>query len=126
MKILVVEDSELLQNGYARMLRGKHDFQIASDPREARRMVNEGFEPDVILSDWNMPVMNGGEFCELLRESGNNVPFIIISAEDRSEAVARIGASEALLKPISPSVILLTIDKWGPKSGDKNTSSLDE
>jgi CheY-like chemotaxis protein len=60
-----------------------------------------------------MPVMNGGEFCEILRELGINIPFIIISAEDRTAMVEKIGANEALLKPFTPSVILLAVEKWG-------------
>jgi len=115
MKVLVVEDDDLLRKSYERILKGHHEFKLAADPREARIILKEGFEPDVVLSDWNMPVMNGGEFCEILRALGNDVPFIIISAEDRSKMIEKIGANEALLKPFTPSVILLAVEKWGNK-----------
>jgi CheY-like chemotaxis protein len=113
MKVLVVEDDDLLRKSYERILQGRHEFMLAADPREARLVLQDGFKPDVILSDWNMPVMNGGEFCEILRELGINIPFIIISAEDRTAMVEKIGANEALLKPFTPSVILLAVEKWG-------------
>ena len=45
----------------------------------------EGWTPDLILSDWNMPEMSGIEFIRKLREMGNNVKFGFVTSEGTEE-----------------------------------------
>jgi len=57
--------------------------------------------PDIILSDYSMPQFNGLEAARLLRESGLNIPFILISGtvgEDVAVEAMKHGANDYLLK----------------------------
>lgn len=57
--------------------------------------------PDIILSDYSMPQFNGLEAAKILRESGLNIPFILISGtvgEDVAVEAMKHGATDYLLK----------------------------
>mgnify|MGYP000187317877 FL=1 len=56
---------------------------------------------DIILSDYEMPTFNGPRALELLKQSGYDIPFIIISGtigEDVAVEMMRLGATDYLLK----------------------------
>ena len=73
-KLLLVDDEPLNLKLYDKMLKD-FNFQIitAANGQECLEKVNEHF-PDLILLDWNMPVMHGIEALEILKknESRNN------------------------------------------------------
>src|SRR6266571_3179534 len=57
--------------------------------------------PDIILSDYSMPQFNGLRAADLLRESGLNIPFILISGtvgEDVAVEAMKHGVTDYLLK----------------------------
>jgi two-component system cell cycle sensor histidine kinase/response regulator CckA len=101
MKILVLEDTPNLQRTYARMLRD-HEVKIVGCPVDALEVIAAGYEPQIIVSDWDMPGGTGGDFCAELRRRGSNVPVIIVSGTDRSDHLPRIGANACLTKPFRP------------------------
>lgn len=107
MTILVVDDSEVMRKIVIRSLRqagyGDHDVEEAEDGVQGLEKAAT-FNPSVILSDWNMPNMNGLEFLRALRESASEIPFGFItsesSAEQKALAVAA-GASFFIPKPFT-------------------------
>ncbi len=84
MKILIADDSRVMRSIVTRTLRQAgyegHDLIQAADGAEALDLVNEQ-EPDLVLSDWNMPQMNGIDLLNRLRTDGNNVPFGFVTSE---------------------------------------------
>lgn len=104
-RILVADDSKAMRMIVIRTLRqsGVHidEIQEAVDGAEAVAAARS-FAPDLVLSDWNMPNMNGIEFLAALRESGDNTTFGFITSESnpamREQALAA-GASFLLTKP---------------------------
>ena len=107
MRILVVDDSKAMRMIVVRTLRqagfDTHDVLEAEDGRQGLVMATSQ-EPDLILSDWNMPGMSGIEFLRALRASGSGVPFCFVtsegSAEMRDTAIAG-GALELITKPFT-------------------------
>jgi two-component system chemotaxis response regulator CheY len=107
MKILVADDSRAMRMIVVRTLRqaglGGHEIVEAEDGAMALELVTT-FGPDLILSDWNMPNMNGIEFLVALRARGQQTPFCFVtsegSAEMREEA-ARCGALGLIAKPFT-------------------------
>lgn len=107
MQILIVDDSPvmrnivkktLLQSGYA-----DANFTEVENGLHAIEALNE-VEPAMILSDWNMPDMNGLELLKSIRESGKNTPFGFITTEftEQMRVVARDnGAHFLLTKPFN-------------------------
>jgi CheY-like chemotaxis protein len=106
--ILVVDDEpdvmELFRQRFRRELRsGAYELHFAASGREALALVGTGLEFLVLLSDINMPEMDG---LQLLRETKRHRPdlaVIMITAyddEERRRAAAEFGAADFLNKPI--------------------------
>jgi len=104
-RVLVADDSKAMRMIVIRTLRqsGVHIDEIheAADGAEALAAM-ASFAPDLVLSDWNMPNMNGFEFLGALRESGDTTTFGFVTSESnpamRDQALAA-GASFLLSKP---------------------------
>ena len=80
--ILIVDDEPDITTTYA-MLFEYHGFRVctACNGQSALQMI-DAVIPDVILSDYMMPLMSGAELCSLLKEDPRwkNIPFILSSA----------------------------------------------
>lgn len=108
MRVLIVDDSKVMRMIIVRALRqselGAIDVAEASDGQEGLDMA-ASFNPDLIVSDWNMPNMSGLEFLRALRATGNTTSFGFITSEThqsiKDEALAT-GANFLLTKPFSP------------------------
>ncbi len=105
MKILIVDDSRAMRMIVARTLRQTGvDVNIvgeAANGQEALGMIAE-FGPDLVLCDWNMPVMNGLELLTALRAANNPVRFGFVTSEGTSdvrETALAAGAAFVLVKP---------------------------
>lgn len=110
MKIMIVDDSSSMRQIIKRTLKqaGFRDlvFCEAHDGSDALNSI-DAEDPDLVLCDWNMPVMNGIEFLEKIRENNNPVKFGFVTTE--STATMRAKASEAgaqflIAKPFTPDV----------------------
>lgn len=104
-KVLLVDDEPLNLKLYERMLK-EHNFQIytAANGKECLEKVQENY-PDLIIMDWNMPVMHGIDALEILKKdpATKDIPVIMItgvmtSPEDLAYAMA-VGAIDFLKKP---------------------------
>ncbi len=105
MKILVADDSRVMRQIVIRTLRqaGYDDHEIveAEDGRDAYDKVRTE-DPDLVLSDWNMPNMTGIECLQALRSSGSDVPFGFVTSEgspEMREKAADAGALFLIAKP---------------------------
>jgi two-component system, chemotaxis family, chemotaxis protein CheY len=108
MRILIVDDSRVMRQIVTRTLRQAgftgHDLVEAADGVEGLAAVAQ-HEPDLVLSDWNMPEMNGIDLLDALRASGSTVPFGFVTSEGSSDMRARAEAGGALFliaKPFTP------------------------
>lgn len=109
-RILLVEDTPELRSHLADdVLRpAGYDVITAQDGAEGFTLARD-LEPDAIVSGYEMPRVNGLSMLEALRETGVQVPFILMTAEG-SEALAvralRMGVSDYLIKPFHDSELL--------------------
>jgi two-component system NtrC family sensor kinase len=109
-RILLVEDTPELRSHLAdEVLRpAGYDVITAQDGAEGFTLARD-LEPDAIVSGYEMPRVNGLSMLEALRETGVQVPFILMTAEG-SEALAvralRMGVSDYLIKPFHDSELL--------------------
>jgi two-component system chemotaxis response regulator CheY len=119
-KVLVVDDSKLMQKMYEVMLR-QYALVYASDGRQALERLREHDDVDLVLLDVNMPNMNGLEFLAHLRANGGETgrSVIIISTEGREEDTARgleAGAAAYIKKPFHTEEILDVIARLPQRS----------
>ena len=105
MKILVVDDSRVMRQIVIRTLRqagyAGHEIVEAADGREALEKVHTE-SPDLVLSDWNMPEMNGVDLLAAMRSAGSGVPFGFVTSEGSAEMRARACAGGALFLIAKP------------------------
>ena len=110
LKVLIVDDSSVMRKIVERALRqaGLELTEVleASNGAEALVQVHKG-SLDMILSDINMPVMDGLEFLKNLAniESARNIPVVIITTEGSEARVVEAlsaGAKGYLRKPFTP------------------------
>lgn len=114
-KILVVEDSPMIQEILVERLRFRnYEVVVAQDGQEGVEMAQRE-QPDLILMDISLPVMDGWEATEHIRkiESIKNIPIIALTAhalvEDRNRSLA-IGCNDFETKPINFSQLILKIN----------------
>ena len=112
MKILVVEDSRAMRMILVRALRqagfGGHDVVEAGGAPEALELVGTQ-EPELILSDWNMPGMTGIDFLAALRSRGDATPFCFVTSEgsdEMREQATAAGAFGVIAKPFTDEAFL--------------------
>ena len=105
LKVLVVEDEELIRKGIVLAVDwASLDCVVvgeASNGEEALAAV-ERLSPSLIITDLKMPRMDGIEMLRRLREQGNRVYVIILTAYDSftyAQSALRPGAVDFLLKP---------------------------
>ena len=102
--ILVVEDERHLAVGIKYNLEAEgFRVSIASDGPSGLAFIRENeAELDLIILDLMLPGMSGYAVCEALRESGYDIPVLILSARNQSEDRTRgfdVGANQYLTKP---------------------------
>ncbi|MBO9553113.1 response regulator [Cellulomonas sp.] len=106
-RVLVTDDSRVMRQIVIRTLRqAGYDWDVreAADGAEALEAVRAD-EPDVVLSDWNMPNLNGIELLQQLRAEGFETPFGFVTSESSEEMRATAEAAGALFlisKPFTP------------------------
>jgi DNA-binding NtrC family response regulator len=117
LNVLIVDDESSQRSGLAAMVAAwGMTPETAADGNEALDKLNE-FAADVILTDLNMPGLDGFGFLERLRERGDMPPTIVLTAfgniETAVKTVHELGAYWFLEKPIQPSVLEVLIRRAG-------------
>ena len=112
--VLLADDQPLLRMGFRLILEGEEDLRIvgeASDGADAVRQVRE-LNPDVVLMDVRMPVLDGIEATRAITASGSCARIIILTTFDVDEyafAGLQAGASAFLLKDVAPSELISAV-----------------
>ena len=111
-KILVVEDNINLQKLYCTILKANgYTAFTASNGSEALDVLREE-HIDLMILDIMMPVMNGYELTEILRQGGSELPILMISAKTEMEdkrAGFLVGIDDYMTKPVDEEEMLLRI-----------------
>jgi two-component system, chemotaxis family, chemotaxis protein CheY len=114
--ILAVDDSASMRQMVTFTLKGAgYDVQEACDGSEALSIAKTK-KFDLVLSDVNMPVMDGIELVGELRKLGDYkfVPVLMLTTEsagDKKMAGKKAGATGWIVKPFNPDQLLNTIKK---------------
>jgi DNA-binding NtrC family response regulator len=117
LKVLIVDDESSQRTGLAAMVSAwGMTPETAGEGNEALQKLEE-FAADVILTDLNMPGLDGFGFLQRLRESGDMPPTIVLTAygniETAVKTVHELGAYWFLEKPIQPSTLEVLIRRAG-------------
>lgn len=118
LRVLVADDSKVMRQIVIRTLRqagyGDWDVIEASDGAEALELALAQ-QPDLVLSDWNMPEMTGIDLLRKLNASGADIPLGFVTSEGSTQMrdlAAAEGALFLIAKPFTPDVFRSTIDPF--------------
>jgi DNA-binding NtrC family response regulator len=98
--ILIVDDEPAARYGLRRALESRYRI-VEADSAESARTSIPTEKPDLILLDVVMPGQDGISFLKSLREEGNDVPVLVVSALDNAKTAVealRVGAADYLVK----------------------------
>lgn len=112
LRALVVDDSRAMRGILSKILM-RIGFEVlkAGDGLEAIAALADAVPPiDVVLSDWNMPKMNGLEFLKVVRADPRfaDVVVVMVTTETHIEQIATAlaaGADEYIMKPFTAEMV---------------------
>ena len=110
--ILLVEDEAKLAQFIELELKYEgYNVTVVNDGLSGLSNARES-DPDLILLDWMLPGMSGVDICKRLRQTGNNVPIILLTAKDDiGDRVAGLdaGADDYIVKPFNLEELLARV-----------------
>lgn len=112
-KILIVDDEEMLRTFSQRALDAqRYETQTAENGREALEKLAES-KPNLILTDLNMPEMDGFELCRMVKgdDRYQDIPIIAYSGLDNEEKAREAGADAYIQKPFNVDELYQKIDQ---------------
>ena len=112
LKILIAEDDRELRQLFIHVL-NRHGYTVVgvSNGQEALDAMDTDFY-DMIISDIMMPVMDGYELVQQLRDAGNTTPILMITAKDAFDDMRmgfQSGVDDYMVKPINVNEMVLRV-----------------
>jgi PAS domain S-box-containing protein len=102
LRVLLIEDSDFDATLLLRMLR-KGGYELQSERVETREQLKEALKErwDLIIADYNLPQFSAPDALEVVKSTGRDIPFIIVSGaigETTAVAAMKAGAHDYLMK----------------------------
>lgn len=111
--VLIVEDEQSIATLIKYNIeQAGYDTDLANDGKHALQLINER-QYDFIVLDLMLPEISGLEVCETIRNQGNDVPILMLTAKsDEEDKVIGLqsGADDYLTKPFSPKELIARIE----------------
>ena len=114
MRVLIVDDDEIARDLLSEALSGAgYEVRAAHDGREALEILRTGVFR-IVISDWEMPEMNGLELCRRIRERhfASYVYIILVTSRDGTDNVVEgldAGADDFITKPFHPAELRVRV-----------------
>ena len=107
LSVLLVDDEIMIREGFKRLFDWEaHDCEVigeAADGMEALHQI-ESLQPDIVIMDINIPVMNGLKVIQLSRLKYPEIAFVIVSGYDDfsyCREALRLQITDYILKPVN-------------------------
>lgn len=109
-KLAIADDHNLFRRGIAAMLNQIADFKLIGEAANGQELLNllETIQPDIVLMDLQMPVMDGVEATERVQLQFPNVKIIILSMHEEDRFIIHLlekGVNGYLLKDTEPTEV---------------------
>lgn len=118
-KLLAVDDSRTVRK-MAKQMIGSLGLEVleAEDGQKALELVRSEPDVDVVLLDWNMPVMDGLTFLKTIREEPlPNQPVVVMCTTEnemtRIMEALQAGANEYIMKPFTEDIVRDKLEETG-------------
>jgi two-component system chemotaxis response regulator CheY len=116
-KILIVDDSRTIRQQVSFTLtKGGYSVVEAEDGKDGLTKLDANPDVSMIISDVNMPNMNGIEMVEAIKTEGKHlsVPIVMLTTEGSNDLIQRAknaGAKGWLVKPFKPDQLIAAVEK---------------
>jgi DNA-binding NarL/FixJ family response regulator len=102
-RVVVADDHPIVRQGVVALLSGEADIEVVADVADGRAALSAVLkeEPDVVVMDLRMPVMDGVDATRAVRERRPDVAVLVVTTYDTDEAIVRAveaGAAGYMLK----------------------------
>ncbi|MGI9211068.1 MAG: response regulator [Methylococcaceae bacterium] len=116
--IFLIDDSQVMLSSMKQIMEiSGFRVETATNGQHAMDRVKSGFKPDLIITDINMPEMNGLDFIRLVRTQLKFTPILVFSTENQTakrDEAKKLGATGWITKPVSGTDLLKVIKQILP------------
>ena len=114
-QILIIDDDKAMCQLLEKLFEKEYNVTTKNDGISAMCWLVEGNIPNLIITDLDMPNLNGEEFINNLKKSGyyKDVPFIIITGFNDKEQklkIMKLGVHDYFVKPFNPKDLLFSTE----------------
>ena len=112
--ILIVEDIDLNADLLSQLLEDDYNLLIAKDGQQGVASVEQN-DPDLVLMDISLPVMDGYEATRIIRKNNRDLPIIGLSAhamQGDAEKAKSAGCTDYLTKPVDEDLLLKMLKQY--------------
>ncbi len=117
-KIFIIDDSSVVIMSLRQILEMEgFSVESAKDGLEAFTRIKKGYKPDLVITDVNMPNMDGIEFIKNARTILKFTPILVLTTESTSskrEEAKSLGATGWLVKPVEGPALLKVVKQVLP------------
>ena len=130
--VLIVEDELRIREGLSHLIqRLDMGFKVADQAENGHEglLMAQNLEPDVIITDIEMPKLNGLEMIERIQDLGISCTFVILSGYANFEYAQqglRLGVKDYLLKPVTVSDVRALLEKLAGDTAEEAAPQADE
>jgi CheY-like chemotaxis protein/AraC-like DNA-binding protein len=127
--ILLVEDNLDFQHYIDFLLNEYYTILVTSNGLEALNLLYEGHLPDLIISDWMMPEMDGFQLAEKIKLEPklSSIPIVFLTArsmESDMEKAVRLGIDDYLVKPFEEEALFTVVNQLLKRTKSREDASL--
>lgn len=122
-KILIIDDDKMILKLADYVLKDEYEVKCANSGIDGIDMIQD-FQPDLIMLDIEMPMMNGFEVMSLVKQNKkwNSIPILMFTSSADRETVLkakRLGVNDYIVKPFLPEKLLESVEKTFGKNAHK-------
>ncbi|MEY4592449.1 MAG: hypothetical protein RIR18_1344 [Pseudomonadota bacterium] len=113
-RILIVDDSASIRSVITELVKSEGLDAISVSSGMSGLAYLKTNTVDLVLSDWNMPCMNGAEFVRAIRATNRTLPIVMVTAQKEKSIVLEmmeIGVNGYLIKPFKPDTLVQVMKK---------------
>lgn len=120
-RILLIDDHDALRSSVARLLSGAGHEVLSTDQGREAIAILESYSPELVITDVNMPEMDGIEVIVSVQDRRPDLPVIVISGggavpkELLLDSAVALGARCALAKPFTSEELLDAVGSMLPR-----------
>ena len=129
--ILLVEDNPDFQHYIDFLLNEYYTILVTSNGIEALHLLHEGHLPDLMISDWMMPEMDGFQLAEKIKlePKFSSIPIVFLTArsmESDMEKAVRLGIDDYLVKPFEEEALFAIVNQLLKRTKSRADASLQQ